>query len=273
MSAILHQISAVFYALVGCIGLGQLSTKLDDDVRLVLIPLWVSLSVHGLAIGARALELGAFPFVGLSDGLSLFGFGAALLALMLSRRRYIPQVAVAATVLAASLVVLAEWASVPRSDSIRLRQTWLQLHIAFIFLGMATFALAGIVSTLYLIKDGRLKTKTARTIGGALGQLPSLELLDRLTLRFLKVGFPMMGVGLICGAIHSELSIGRFWTWNALGTLGVLVWVMYGLLIQLRATIGWRGRKAAWLTVAGVVAILLPLLLRTLFGVGPHGGT
>lgn len=273
MALLLLEVAAVFYAVVAILGLLQLKWPRSSGDRMVLVGLALAVVAHALAIGGRTVELGNFPLVNLHDGLSLFGFIAAMIAIGISWRSGVPQAAAFAAVLVTLMVAISVWAEPFQGVPVHLRSPWLPVHIAFAFLGEAAFAVAGIVAIVYLIQERRLKQKKKRLpkVGTGLNKLPALEILDNVGVRLVQLGFPFMAIGLGAGAVYSKEVTGAYWHWGLLNTVSVLVWVLFALQLHFRITIGWRGRKAAVLTLVGVVATLVALLGMTLAGVGPHG--
>ena len=149
----------------------------------------------------------------------------------------------------------------------KLKSPWMPVHVAFAFLANASFAVAGIVSVVYLVHENRLRQKRIRTTG--LHSLPALEILDRLSLRLIEIGFPLMTLALLSGAAYGKTVWGSYWSWEPRTTVNLLVWVLYALLLQFRIAIGWRGRKAAYVTVIGVTLTLISMGLGFL-GIGLH---
>jgi cytochrome c-type biogenesis protein CcsB len=272
MAVLLLKVAAVFYALVAILGIAQLRWPRALGDRTVLIGFSVALIAHALALGGRTVELGTFPLLDLHDGLSLFGFLAATIAIGIAWRSGVPQAAPFAGILV-TLIVLAA-VLVDPADSVpeRLRSAWLPVHIATAFLGEAAFAIAGIVSMIYLVQERRLKSKhKIGKVATGLHRLPALEILDSVSVRLILIGFPIMTLGLVAGAIFNNEVTGHYWSWGLLNTVSVLVWVLYALMLHFRLTIGWRGRKAAVLTLVGVVATLAALAGLGIAGVGAHG--
>ncbi len=271
MALLLLKISAICYGLVAVVGLIQLRwPRQGDGNRTVLVGLWVAAGVHVPAISSRAAEVGGFPVGSFADGLSLLGVVMAGLAVFLVVRR-VPQAVALSSVVITAMLGLA--VSVYPADGVaqRLRSTWLPFHITFSFLGIAAFAVAAVVAVVYLVQERRLKTKKRLGKGptGA-GKLPALEVLDQSLFRLIKLGFPLMGLGLLFGVLNSKEVSGEYWKWNVLNTLAVLVWALFAILLNLRLTIGWRGRSAAMLTVVGVVVLLAALVGLSLISQNPH---
>jgi ABC-type uncharacterized transport system permease subunit len=127
----------------------------------------------------------------------------------------------------------------------------LVIHIAFALAGLTAFAVSAAMSGLYVMVSRRLKSKNF-LMGSK--KLPSLSTLDAFNLKGLLIGFPLYTVALLIGSAHAfqgtgELSISYL---VALGS-----WLTYGGVLQARLTAGWRGRKAAWLTLIAFAGLLL----------------
>ena len=140
------------------------------------------------------------------------------------------------------------------------RGTLLMLHITCALLGTASFVLAALTSAFYLIQDHNLRRKK---FGPLFNRLPSVDVLDRANVRLITVGFPIYTVG---------IGLGAYWAWSSTSSLQVqylfamLSWLIYAAILQARITIGWRGRRAAMLTLLGLVglgAVLSSYLVRS----------
>jgi cytochrome c-type biogenesis protein CcsB len=142
----------------------------------------------------------------------------------------------------------------------RLQSVWLPIHVTLAFLGYALFVLAASVSIVYLVHESRLKSK--RAIDGPGGALPSLEKLDRINHRLLLFGFAMLSLAILSGAIWSEANWGTFWRWEPKESWALVLWILYAALLQARQTVGWRGRRAAALTI-----VLFSVLVGSYVGV------
>lgn len=149
-------------------------------------------------------------------------------------------------------VVYSGGANLPDS----LASAWLPAHVAPAFLGYAILVVASGVSVLYLLQERQLKSKRARRLAQ---RMPSLETLDALNYRCVAWGFALFTIGIVTGSILSKVAWGTFWSWEPVQILSLLAWLLYALLLQTRS-IGWRGRRAATLTLAGFVILVVSFL-------------
>ena len=147
---------------------------------------------------------------------------------------------------------------------------WLPVHVTLAFLGNAVFALAFAVSLMYLLQESRLKSKKTAALHK---NWPSLERLDRLNYIFLVWGFPLMTLGIITGILWAHIQWGDYWTSDARLISSALVWLLYGALLQGRMTSGWRGRRAAFLTIVGFVVVLGYILVGDSLFPSRHTGS
>ncbi len=120
---------------------------------------------------------------------------------------------------------------------------------------------------MYLVQEHQLKSKR---IGAITQRLPSLQVLDDLNYQSLTYGFPLLTLGIITGAIWAEYAWGRYWNWDPKETWSLITWLLYAALLHQRLTVGWRGRKAAIMAIAGFFAVLFTFLGVNLLLPGLH---
>ena len=147
----------------------------------------------------------------------------------------------------------------------KLPATFIGFHVFANLAGEALFLLAGAAAAMYLVQERQLKAKK----GVPRKALPPLDSLDRAVHRFLMFGFPLLTLGLITGTVQAgALELGNPEA-VARSILGYASWLLIAAVLLLRVIAGWRGRRAAYGTVAGFMcsaAVLLIYLLR------PTGG-
>ncbi|OBI38610.1 c-type cytochrome biogenesis protein CcsB [Mycobacterium colombiense] len=154
-----------------------------------------------------------------------------------------------------------------------LQSYWLPIHVSVVSLGSGVFLVAGIASILFLLRTSPLGDPD-RTEYSALSRLvqrfPDAQTLDRIAYRTTIFAFPVFGFGVIFGAIWAEEAWGRYWGWDPKETVSFVAWVIYAAYLHARSTAGWRDRKAAWINVAGFVAMVFNLFFVNLVTVGLH---
>lgn len=137
-----------------------------------------------------------------------------------------------------------------------LQSNWLTAHVITCFLGYAAFAASFGVSLLYIVRQ-RLDPE-----GRLAKALPSEGLLDHLNYRAIATGFPFLSLGIITGAIWADVAWGTYWSWDPKETWSLITWLIYAAFLHARLSRGWRGKRAAVLSVIGFAATLF-----TYFGV------
>jgi cytochrome c-type biogenesis protein CcsB len=147
-----------------------------------------------------------------------------------------------------------------------LKSGWLGVHTSFAVLGDAAFAFAFIVSVMYLIQERQLK---AKHLGAIFHRLPSLDIMDTLGYKALTFGWPLFTLGMITGSIWANSAWGTYWSWDPKETWSLITWAIYLVLLHLR-TIGWRGRKMAFLSIIGFVFVLISFFVVSRVNLGKH---
>jgi cytochrome c-type biogenesis protein CcsB len=107
-------------------------------------------------------------------------------------------------------------------------------------------------------------------MGAVAKRLPSLKVLDDLNYQSLKFGFPLLTLGIITGAVWADNAWGRYWGWDPKETWSLITWFLYAAMLHQRLTVGWRGRKAAIMAIAGFLAVLFTFLGVNLILPGLH---
>ncbi|WP_137725251.1 c-type cytochrome biogenesis protein CcsB [Prescottella subtropica] len=152
-----------------------------------------------------------------------------------------------------------------------LKSFWLPIHVTIISVGSGIFMVSGVASILFLYRLKFPPGEEGTGRFGALAQrLPDAQTLDRLAYKTTIVAFPLFGAGVILGAIWAEAAWGRFWGWDPKETVSFITWVVYAAYLHARATSGWRDTKAAWINIAGFVAMLFNLFIINMVVSGLH---
>lgn len=267
-SLLLHLVLLLYVASAGGF-IAYLATVRERLRAVGPLLLAAAAALHGLEIAGRSFALGHIAVTSFDEGLSFLAFSLAILYLLLDRRHVLAVLGAVIAPLAAMLMGVAVLVSSGATDlPPALRSAWLPVHVTLAFLGNAVFALAFATSLIYVFEDSRLKAK--RPAPRRL--LPSLERLDDLNHRLLSWGFPLLTLGIVTGAIWAHFAWGRFWSWEARENWSLITWTLYALLLHGRS-VGWRGRRAATLTILGFGVLLVSFVSVNVFFPGRHGGS
>lgn len=215
--------------------------------------LFHTLSLFALGWGLKRCPLGTLPEV-----LSALAWASVIIYLAVWWRYRVEVLHV--IVLPLSIIVLfiskvmpGEVLPVPE----HLRPSILRFHLGSIVLGVAALFITFAASLLYLIVDRALKAKRPVQF---FRTLPSLDGCDRIGRLSLMWAFPLLTLGIVTGAIYTESLTGSPWTWQPRETLAILSWIILGIVVVARIGWGWRGRRAAYLTLLGFGMVFLRML-------------
>lgn len=201
----------------------------------------------------RWIEAERAPFSNMFESLVLFAWAIVAVYLGLRTRLQVPVLGAATALLA--LTALA-YASTYEADikplMPALRSNWLTVHVFTCFLGYAGFAIAATASFGYLVVARRNSRARGETRDG-------FELAAANSISF---GFLFLTIGIISGAVWANAAWGTYWQWDPKETWSLITWFIYAVFLHCRFMRGWKGKRAAWISVAGFASVLF-----TYFGV------
>ena len=227
-------------------------------------------ALHSAALVYAMVSAGKVPVRNLHETLSVAGWAIAGVFLLLQFKFRLKILGAYAAPLAAAIMLVAfPLPKEPAEGPDVFRNFWLFVHIVFIFLGEAAFALACGTGVLYLLQERAIKKKRP---GFFFKRLPSLDLLDTAGYVCILAGFTMMTVGLITGFVYAKTIWGKFWSADPKEIWSVITWLLYAALLHERLMVGWRGRKSAIMAIIGFAAVVFTFLGVNFLFDGHHGG-
>jgi cytochrome c-type biogenesis protein CcsB len=246
----------LFFAISQSRRLGTASTSL----------LIAGLMIHSVGLVFRWIEThqtgyGYVPLSNMYESLIFFSWTIVLIYLILElkyRQKIIGVFAAALAFLTIAVTYIIPSGG-PKITPLMpaLQSYWLPIHVTTCFFGYAAFAISFGISILYLVQDrkGVPQKRTSRW-------LPSLTILDEINYKTIVIGFPMLSLGIITGAVWANYAWGSYWSWDPKETWSLITWFVYAAFLHARITRDWRGRKTAILSIVGFAAVLF-----TYFGV------
>ena len=239
-----------------------LSRRDDTLSKIALGITGVGFLMHTVALLARMVEAGSVSLTSLHDALSFFAWSLVLVFLWVDVRHRIH--VMGAFLLPIALLSMVWAAALPRETAPMLKTVW--VHVTLSMLGTVGFAVAFAAGLMYVIQDGLLKSKQFNVL---YTKLPPLDFLDHLNQLAIVTGFPLLTLGIITGALSAEVARGAYVNWNPEQIWALVTWVFYFVVLLGRMTVGWRAKRAAYLTIIGFGGVVLTLIGVVLKGHAP----
>ena len=248
----------------------------------------------------RWWDSGHFPISNLYESLCFLAWACTLTQLLVERNWPSPLVPAAATPMALGCVAFASFALPDRLQEASplvpaLRSSWLVMHVSVIMVSYAALLVGSLLSLAVLFTDrgnslelrsssigsGGYRQATLVTTADGSGSgvaplqlssvaMPVVEQLDSLSYRTITVGFLLLSVGLVSGAVWANEAWGSWWSWDPKETWALICWLVYAAYLHTRLIRGWQGRKPALVAAAGLVVIAVCYIGVNLLGIGLH---
>ncbi len=260
MGIILFELALTFYFAATLISIIDIFRGGRQSSKLMLSFAGAGFIVHTVQIIYRYFEVGYLPFTGMHHATSLFAWCIVLVFFILEYRYKIG--IITSFILPIAFIIMLSSSIFPREIvpiSPVLQSYWFAIHILLAFIGNAAFAVAFGIGIMYLLQEHYIKSKH---LSGIFQKLPSLQILDEINYRMITIGFPLLTLAIITGAIWAESAWGTYWRWDPKEVWSLITWFIYALILHVRLTVGWRGKKAAFLSIIGFLSVLF-----TFFGV------
>ncbi len=226
---------------------------MDNGRRLM----WLGVALNLAFIIYYSFAFRVCPVKTIHLGISLGAVAAALVYLLARKALRADALGIFVGPVALVFVLAARFVGIPEFSA-AFRNKLLPLHISSNILGDAFFVLASGAAAMYLFQEHQLKAKRGMAV---FGRIPPLETLDHATYRFLQIGFVFMTLGAVTGTFFvSKLATGT--PGEILRVMfGYATWLVFSAVLLLRFTLGWRGKRAAYGTLAGFALSMLVVML------------
>lgn len=233
--------------------------------RSLILPTLLALgfAAHTSWLTVAWVELQHFPVVSLKEVMAFVAWAMVAYYLIIGLRyqsRALPAFLLpficALTLFSFVLPIADQPLSVALASAIsasQLTQVIFPLHVTLVIFSYAAFVVTFIGGVMYLVQERKLK---AKHFGATFQRLPALNTCDELSYRSLTIGFVLLTLGMLSGMIWNHQRDGRWWHNDPKEVLALLTWLIYLAIIHYRVTAGWRGRRVAWLAVAGFFVVL-----------------
>jgi ABC-type transport system involved in cytochrome c biogenesis permease subunit len=231
---------------------------------------------HTFVIGMQTMEVRHVPIASPSRAVSSFVWMLALSYLYLELASDERAMGVFILPIAVGLQTIPAFSpGIENADPV-LDSPWFWVHVASLLFAYASFALAAMLGVTYVLQFKEIKKKH---LGYFYTRLPSLHILDAMNSRAVMVGWLFLTIGVVVGVVWMAqaraLTPGNS-NLQAMSLndpkifIALLTWVVYSFEVFARSTMGWTGRRAAWLSALGFAIVLLNLLPVSYFVTTSH---
>lgn len=245
-------LTLVGYGLAGVLNLASLTVLKKKKLLYFSKQLgFLAFLFHLVALVTRTVVTGHFPVKGGYEN-ALAG-GAFVIGLFYLVQNYFPSLEVVGSgvFFIVLLVMGTSLTNIPPLEPLTppYKSIWLWIHVFFAWLAYSSYTLAAALSVLYLIRQKRNLSEKL------LVKLPPQERVDDLWFRFVVFGFVTNAIMIASGSIWAHYLWGSYWKWDPVETWSLITWLLFGLFLHLRLTLGWKGERMFWITILGLITI------------------
>jgi len=179
-----------------------------------------------------------------------------------------------------------------------LKSNWLMMHVSIMMISYSTLVVGSLISIVFLIlTKGNPVLLTGSSIGSSNRQASDnekinlnktynldldyekdflgkrinlLQSLDNLSYRTIGLGFPLLTIGIISGAVWANEAWGSYWSWDPKETWALITWMVFAAYLHTRITQSWKGKGPAILASIGFIVVWICYLGVNFLGKGLH---
>ena len=230
-----------------------------------------------------------FPLSNLYESLIFLTWGLTLIQLILeqqSNNRLIGAINLPITLFTIGFASLALPNDMQQASPLvpALRSNWLMMHVSVMMISYSTLIIGSLLSILFLIVsqgknvqlqgnsyNTKIKTRFKLNIKEATNnRLNLLESIDNLSYRIIGLGFPLLTIGIISGAVWANEAWGSYWSWDPKETWALITWLIFAIYLHTRLNKEWNGQKPAMIASFGFIVVWICYLGVNFLGKGLH---
>lgn len=277
--------------------------KLKVIHKLGFANVFVSNLLISIILSWRWIENGYFPLSNLYESLLFFTWGITLLTLLVETSTSLLLVGAVTTPLAMFII---GFATLSLPDGMQkaaplvpaLKSNWLMMHVSIMMFSYSTLIIGSLLSIVFLVltqgkqvslkgssigiasdfksDEGNTEIRNSLSINLGINEgilekkLSLLESLDNLSYRIIGLGFPLLTIGIIAGAVWANEAWGSYWSWDPKETWALITWLVFAAYLHTRITKSWQGKGPAILASIGFIVVWVCYLGVNFLGKGLH---
>ncbi len=253
-----------------------------------------------LLLGWRWFENGYFPLSNLYESLMFFTWGMTFLTVILE---YLTSLTFLGSIVSPIALLVVGFATLSLPDGMQkaaplvpaLKSNWLMMHVSIMMISYSTLVIGSLLSIVFLIlTKGKPVLLTGSSIGSLNIQTSTTEItnmddiykenerdflgkrisllqsLDNLSYRTIGLGFPLLTIGIISGAVWANEAWGSYWSWDPKETWALITWMVFAAYLHTRISQSWKGKGPAILASIGFIVVWICYLGVNFLGKGLH---
>lgn len=244
----MYLVSVFFY---GHIFFGR-NKKLESKTSLMLS---ILLIFHAIHLILRGVTIGLIPLSTKFDALSMLVFTIILLSLILELSLETKASVFFALILS---FIIQTISSIFYNWNITqhplLSNTIYFIHVVLTILGYTGICISALYALLYILLNHNIKN---HRLGVVYEKLPSLRLLEQMSIRSVQIGIIALGLGILFGHLHSGDVLGTYWPWDTKVIFSDGIWLGYFAGYVIAQAFNWRGKWMAYLSIVGFAILVL----------------
>ena len=260
----MHLITLLLYGCAAAAYLAHFTRRGRTTGRVATGLLGTAILAHTFLIGMQTMQAGHAPLVGTTAAISAFVWLLAISYLYIELTTDERTLGVLVCVLISLLFLIPVFDPEVSPRPAVLRSPLFTLHVVTMLFAYASFALAFVIGVTYVLLFKEIK---AKHLGFFYARLPSLQVLDLMNGRVVSIGWLFLTIGIAIGGIwamqvqsSSDPRLERMSVEDPKILVALVSWGVYSFALFARRTIGWTGRRAAWLSAVAFVIVLLNFL-------------
>nr|YP_010904231.1 heme attachment to plastid cytochrome c [Catenella fusiformis]WCH57482.1 heme attachment to plastid cytochrome c [Catenella fusiformis] len=245
-----------------------------------------------------------FPLSNLYESLIFLTWGLTLIHLILEKENNSKLIGAINIPISLFIIAFTSFALPPEMKAARplvpaLRSNWLMMHVSIMMISYATLIVGSLLSILFLIifktNTYKLNKQSSHEQIGhyhdlstsilhkrniinvnnrnnyfMFNKLNILQNIDYLSYRVIGLGFPLLTIGIIAGAVWANEAWGSYWSWDPKETWALITWLIFAAYLHSRLIKSWKGEKPAILASVGFIVVWICYLGVNFLGKGLH---
>ncbi len=228
---------------------------------------------HTFVVGMQTMEVGHVPVTNASSAISTFVWLLGLAYLYTEMTTGERAMGTFILPLAVALQLIPALHPMAEARAAVLQGPLFGVHVSSLLFAYASFALAGVIGVTYVLLFKEIK---AKHLGVFYARLPSLQMLDTMNRRVVAIGWVFLTIGLVVGFVWAGSAPSYDPRVQAMSLqdpkifVALLCWGVYSFETFVARSLGWGGRRTAYLSALGFAIVLLNLVPVSYFMTDSH---